>query len=307
MGRHPALTEQAIDTIKQTRGPSALAWLKRLPDILHTCEERWSLRIERTFPNLSYNFAASARQQVGTEVVLKVGMADDMEFRNESHALKIFDGRGAVRLLEFASDLGAMLLEQLDPGTALESLVNDEQSTIIAAGVMRRLWRPVPSTHAFPATTDWAKGLQRLRQRFNGGTGPLPTSLVELSEKLFVELHSSQAESVLLHGDLHYGNILSAQRQSWLAIDPKGLIGEPAYEVGALLRNPLPELLTMPNPKRILSGRLDQFSEYLGLDRDRLCSWGLAQAVLSAWWSIESNENGWQPTIKCAELLAELG
>ena len=79
------------------------------------------------------------------------------------------------------------------------------------------------------------------------------------------------SELVLLHRDLHHGTILlSAQRKSWLAIDSKGLLGEREYEVGAMLRNPMPKLLTQPQPERILSRRLDQLSEELEFDRDRL-------------------------------------
>src|SRR5438128_12681264 len=95
-------------------------------------------------------------------------------------------------------------------------------------------------------------------------------ALLEEAETLYAELSASMAEPVLLHGDLHHDNILSATRQPWLAIDPKGLIGEPAYEVGAWLRNPLPQLLHMPQPGRILARRVDQFAEELGLERTRV-------------------------------------
>ena len=114
------------------------------------------------------------------------------------------------------------------------------------------------------------------------------------------------AEPMLLHGDLHHDNILSAERQPWLAIDPKGIVGEPAYEVGALLRNPWSVLLDMPQPGRILARRVDQLAEELGFDRARIVGWGIAQAVLSAWWCLEDHYPGWEFSIGCAELLAEL-
>jgi len=113
-------------------------------------------------------------------------------------------------------------------------------------------------------------------------------------------------EPVLLHGDLHHDNILAAERQPWLAIDPKGLVGEPEYEVGALLRNPMPGLLAIPHPERVLARRLDILAESLGFDRDRLRAWGLAQAVLAAWWSIEDHGQGWETWIACAALLDRL-
>jgi streptomycin 6-kinase len=114
------------------------------------------------------------------------------------------------------------------------------------------------------------------------------------------------APPVLLHGDLHHHSILSAERQPWLALDPKGVVGEPAYEVGAFLRNPLPWLLDQPDPRRVMARRLDQLAGDLGFDRARLLSWGLAQAVLSAWWSFWDHRHGWEGGLACAELLAAL-
>jgi streptomycin 6-kinase len=164
----------------------------------------------------------------------------------------------------------------------------------------------MPPEHPFPSVAEWAAGLGRLRDHFGGTSGPFPTTLVEAAEGLFTELISSMSEPVLLHGDLHHANILAAERQPWLALDPKGLVGEPAYEVGAFLRNPMPQLFAAPQPGRILARRVDQLAEELGFDRARLLGWGLAQAVLAAWWSFEDHGYGWEPWIACAELLAAL-
>ena len=127
-----------------------------------------------------------------------------------------------------------------------------------------------------------------------------------MRQHLFAELLGSQSEPVLLHGDLHHDNILAAERQPWLALDPKGIVGEPAYEVGALLRNPMPGILALPDVRGVLARRLDQFAEELTLERQRLLGWGIAQAVLSGWWSYEDHGHGWEPAVACAEILASL-
>jgi streptomycin 6-kinase len=127
--------------------------------------------------------------------------------------------------------------------------------------------------------------------------------LVERAEATFTEFLATPYEPVLLHGDLHHGNILTAQREPWLALDPKGVVGEAAYEVGAFLRNPMPRLLQGPDPGRLLARRVDQMAEELGFDRERLLRWGIAQAVLSAWWSYEDHGHGWEPAIACARYL----
>ncbi|MEO5951195.1 MAG: aminoglycoside phosphotransferase family protein, partial [Chloroflexia bacterium] len=176
------------------------------------------------------------------------------------------------------------------PGAMLSSVEDDAEATSIAASVMRQLRHPVPADHSFPYVEDWARGMDRLRGEFNGSTGPFPAYLVERAEGLFAELLPSQAERVVLHGDLHHFNILSAERQPWLSIDPKGVIGEPAYEIGALIRNPTPQILVEPNLASILKRRIEQLSGELVLDRQRIYGWSLAQAVLSAWWTYEDRE-----------------
>jgi len=190
-------------------GTAGAEWLKRLPILVAECEQRWSLSVGAPFEPLSYNYVAPAVRTDGADVVLKVGFPNP-ELLAETEALGIFDGRGIVRLLDSDHDQGVMLLERLKPGTPLLSILDDQRATSIAAQVMRQLWQPAPFEHSFPTVEKWAAGLKRLRQRFNGGTGPLPARLVEEAERLFEELIGSTDEVVLLHGDLHHDNILAA-------------------------------------------------------------------------------------------------
>jgi len=287
-------------------GEEGRAWIERLPTILAVCEQRWGLIIGFPF-DLSYNYVAPAVRSDGTSVVVKACLPDGESTQVE--ALRLFDGCGMVRLLEYDEGDEVMLLERLRPGTLLSTVEDDEKATSIAASVMRQMWRPVPQERAFPTVFDWGEGFARLRQHYSGGCGPFPPALLEEAETLFAELSASMAKPVLLHGDLHHENILAAERQPWLAIDPKGLVGEPAYEPGALLRNQLSVVLEDPRPGRVLARRVDQLAEELGLDRARVRGWGLAQAVLSVWWSIEDFgrlENYDMETLACAELLAAI-
>lgn len=296
----------------EVHGTAGREWLDGLPALLMDLARRWSLALGQPFPNLSYNYAAPAARADGTAAVLKVGVPHK-ELLSEIAALRLFDGRGAVRLLEADPAIGALLLERVEPGTPLLELEerDGEEATRIAATVMRQLWRPAPVEHSFPTVARWELGFTRLRARFGGGTGPLPAALVEEAERLFAELDASAAAPALLHGDLNYGNSLRAGAgrgagQPWLAIDPKGLVGEPAYETGVLLRDPLPRLLRRPQPGGILARRVDLLAEALGFERERIRGWGLAQAVLSAWWSIEDHGHGWEGAVACAELLREI-
>ncbi|HEY69627.1 MAG TPA: phosphotransferase [Anaerolineae bacterium] len=289
----------------ELHGRVGIEWLSRLPSMLDECSERWSLAIEPPFEPLSYNYVAPATLPDGHGVVLKVGVPNP-ELLTEIEALQIFNGRGSVRLLDARPEQGILLLERLKPGESLTAVSDNEKAISVAVRVMKQLWRPAPAQHSFPTVRRWASGLERLRKAFDGGSGPFPKELVNTAETLFAELIPSSHSPMLLHGDLHHSNILSAEREPWLALDPKGVIGEAAYEVGALLRNPIPQLLDAPQPKRILARRVDQMAEALGFDRERLLGWGISQAVLSAWWSFEDHGYGWEPAIACAEHLTTL-
>lgn len=285
------LTPRFISTIVGTFGDDGRAWLEQLPGLIAAFEQRWNITIGPAFPNLSYNYVAPATDASGAELVVKIGVPNP-ELKTEAEALKIYDGHGSVRLHDADLAGGVLLLERIIPGTMLVDLPDDAIATEIAADVMRQLWRPPPAEHAFPTVQRWSRALDTLRDRFDGGTGPLPENMVTLAQSLFAELFASMAEPVVLHGDLHHANILAAERQPWLAIDPKGIVGEPAYEVGALLHNPLPQLLAQPDPRRTLMRRVDILSERLGFDPQRMIAWGVAQAVLAACWSAEEGEAG---------------
>jgi len=267
-------------------GEEGRAWLDRLPIILAACEERWNLTIGAPVGNLSFNYVAPAVLSDGTKVIVKTGLTD--EFPSQPEALRRFDGHGMVQLLAYDEHDAAMLLERLKPGTSLRAVEDDEAAISAAADVMRKIWRPLPQRHyPFPTVCDWGKGFARVRKRYDGGTGPFPSAMFGKAEKLYAELSASMAESVLLHGDLHQDNILSAEREPWLAVDPKGVIGEPAFETGALLRNFWPDILVIPNQKQLMARRLDQLSAELGFDRERIYDWGFSKAVLSVVWGIE--------------------
>jgi streptomycin 6-kinase len=146
--------------------------------------------------------------------------------------------------------------------------------------------------------------MRLLREQFGGTTGPFPERLVIMAERLFNELLANMEPSVVLHGDLQHYNLLAAERQPWLAIDPKGVVGEPAYEVGALLRNPSPHVYQWPDLERTLERRVDQLSEELGFSKERIKGWGIAQAVLSAWWTYEDHGRVSEGAMRIAALLA---
>jgi len=245
------------------------------------------------------------------------------EMKSEMAALKLFNGDGACKLLDYDEERCWMLIERLNPGVILAEMEDDEEATHIAAEVMKRIWRPLESDSLlsvreqaqiqkqasglqsqFIQLTDWFDGLKRLRKMYDGGTGPLNEKLVERVESLVKDFFAENHNPVLMHGDFHHFNILSSER-GWLVIDPKGVIGPAGYEVGPFMMNPWEDLLKRSNHKSLIKRRIDILHEHLGFERERILEWSLAHAILSAWWSIEDNTDG-EYAMQVAELLASL-
>jgi streptomycin 6-kinase len=302
------LVDEAVRrTLLTNRGPEAEVWLGLLPGLLECAVARWQLHDLAPFPDLSFNWAGHAHLADGTPVVLKV-CPPDREFHSEAAALRLFHGRGSVQLLGVEPEDGALLLERLLPGKMLTTLPDDDEATRIACRVMRDLWVPAPTdpelAALFPTVERWFQGFVRLRQTFHGGTGPFPATLVEEAERLAAALLAENDRSTLLHGDLHHFNILTSQR-GWVAIDPKGVVGDPAYETAALLHNPWDRIMTRPDPAGLFSRRITIMAEELGIDGRRILAWGLSHAVLSAWWCYESCSD-WRGAIAQGEVLFHL-
>ena len=290
-------------SIVDVHGDAGRDWVSRLPEILARTAARWELRLGEPFEDAQYAFVAPASRSNGERVVVKA-TPPHAAFDLEAEALRAFDGRGAARLLELDPE-GILLLERVEPGGSLVSVAlrDDGHATSMATGLMRELRRDALPDAAFPTEHAHTHSLRHFRARFDGGAGPLPNRLLATAEQLVSELLASSPAPVLLHGDLHHRNILAARRSPWLAIDPKGIAGDPAFEAGALLRNPIPELLVMERPERVVARRIDQVADELGLDRSRVWAWGLVQAVLAACWGYEDHgAAGFEPWFRCAEL-----
>jgi len=266
-------------------GAPGLAWLQRLPGLVEACTQQWSLTIGAPFPGPTISFVAPAALQDGTKVVLKISLPD-RETAHEADALRLLDGDGSVRLLAADPARCALLLERLEPGTSLLEVPDEDQANVIATGLLRRFWCPLPPGHPFDLAADraaeWALSVV---PEFLALGKPFEARLAEEAAVLFTELSVSREPSVLLHQDFHHGNVLSARREPWLIIDPKPLAGERAFDAGALLRDRRHALATASDGARIMARRLDLLADRLALDRTRMRDWGLAQAVELGLWS----------------------
>jgi streptomycin 6-kinase len=253
------------------RTPEGAAWLDRLPRALQILERRWSLKIGTPFAGEdgSCAWVAPVTQPDGTPAVLKLGMPH-MEAEHELQGLRFWNGDPTVRLLAADEELGAVLLERCEPGTALRSLPESAQDLVIA-GLLRRLWRPPSPPYPFRSL---AVLMDHWRDETLAHMGRWPDAgLVNEGLRLFRDLPSTAPTEVLLATDLHAGNVLRSERESWLIIDPKPFVGDPAYDATQHLFNCTERLRADPD------GTIGRISDLLGVARERVRLWTFARAA----------------------------
>src|SRR5689334_10024785 len=251
-----------------------------MPGNLTIKAAEWNVLLRETRETASSLLGFGLRD--GRPVVLKL----TKNMGDESHSgavLRAFNGNGAVRVIE--SEMGVVLLERLQPGEELVNLVRrgaDDEATRILVDVIEKLANHTAPAES-PTVADWGRGFDRYLQ---SGDTQVPRELIVAAQSLYQQRASSQRRTMLLHGDLQHYNVLFDRNRGWLAIDPKGVVGELEYEIGALLRNPieLPELFANRNT---IERRLEIVCTRLKLDHARTLQWCFAQAVLSAIWDVE--------------------
>jgi streptomycin 6-kinase len=295
------IPDEVVRMNVSANGAAGRAWLGSLPGLVEELTDRWSLTIGPAFTGGAVGFVAPAERLGGERLVLKVSFVDE-ETRHEPDALRLWDGDGAVRLVDADPARGALLLERLEPGTPLADHPDRSEAIGIACSLLKRLWRPLPDGHPFPLVRDLASRLaDELPGRFDRQDRPFDERLLRRAVDLCRGLAVSSEEAVLANRDFHLWNVLAAERESWLVIDPKPLVGERAFDTGHLLRTLLPERLDLGSVDTIV-GRL---AKELELEPAHVRRWAFVRSVDDALWglSVGGTDVGWD--VRCAHLLAE--
>jgi streptomycin 6-kinase len=280
-------------------GAAGRRWLASLPQLVADLTRRWELSgFGPVLPGGSHSWVAPVRSLHG-EGVLKIPLIDE-ENRLEAQALGLYRGEGAVRLLEFDSGSGAMLLERCTPGLPLSNHPDRDAAVETACGLLRRLWREPPPDHRFILVTDKAADWEaELSERLdNNGLDPRLRRLVRTAADAAGWFAREPARSVLVNRDAHLGNFLTARREPWLLIDPKPLVGDPAFDAGYLVGDLAG---ASPSPEQV-EGIVVQLASELGVDSGRIRGWALVRAVDNIFWYLERGGHA-GPTVALAEAL----
>jgi streptomycin 6-kinase len=253
------------------------AWLAALPDLLSDLVRAWDLDLGAPFGKSHVSYVAPAIR--GTErAVLKVQWPHE-ESGYEADALRTWDGDGAVRLLAEDENRHALLLEHCHPGSALGDAKSVDPIAVIV-DLLPRLWKPAgpPFKSLSMEAEEWSATLYSDWQ----AAGKLcDRGLIDAAAEFIEQLATSSREDVLVHQDLHGDNIIAAERQPWLAIDPKPLLAEREFSLAPIVRS-----FEFGHSRSAVIQRLDRLSLGLGLDRERVRGWTIAQTVA---WSFSSS------------------
>ena len=272
------------------RGPDWAAWVDRLPGLTRGLLDEWELRTDGWMMHGFCALVVPVRTPSGRPAVLKIGFPDD-ESEHEHLALQHWHGRGAVQLLRADPHRRAMLLERLHQERLTE--LWDLEACEVVAGLYAQLH--VPAIPQLRPLTDyvgqWAEEMAALPR-----SAPLPRRMVEQAVSLSRDFVADPASTgTMIHTDLHYENVMGADRQPWLAIDPKPVSGDPHYEVAPMLWNRMEELAAPERGQSIRDGlraRFHALVDHAGLDEERARDWVVVRMLNNACWRLRDAPEG---------------
>jgi streptomycin 6-kinase len=239
-------------------------WRAAAPAMADDVAAEWGLALGEPYTPGAVGHVVRAVDHDGMEAVLKLSFRD-RETELEPDALAAWNGNGAVRLIRRDAARHAMLIERCQPGTPLSS-AGGAQALDVLIGLLPRLWEPSPNGfHTLEDEVEyWFE--ERFETNRHG----------DVAAGIARELGPTQGELVLAHQDLHGANVLAAEREPWLVIDPKPLAAEREFAVVPIVRSP-----ELGHSKRDVLFRVDRLCDAFGLDRERVRGWVIVQTV--AW------------------------
>ncbi|MFH9084563.1 aminoglycoside phosphotransferase family protein [Streptomyces sp. NPDC017673] len=286
----PGELAQAQETYN---GAAGRAFVAALPDLAAGFLHRWRLTLDGPSMNGVSALVLPVVRADGLRAVLKLQLTDE-ESVGEPVALRVWDGDGAVRLLDHDPATGTMLLERLDESRMLSGLGDTREAVLVIARLLAHLT-------SFPAPP----GLRRLGDIAEAMLERTPRALPRIPDpgvrRILADCAAAVREVVhepgdrLLHWDLHDENVLAADRADWLAIDPKPLAGDPGFELWPALDNRF--------DAAEVRWRFDAMTDVLGLDRARARAWTLGRLLQNALWDVEDGRPVEDRRLEIARLL----
>ena len=261
-------------------------WFDDLPRIIRELEREWDISVGEPFPGIEYNLVVEAADRKGNAIVIKIAPPfETVEIHGEAKYLRLHEGKGVIRLFAEDRERKAILLERAVPGVALhERFVGDPFGCIDPAiKVLKRSLQASPDDMSdVPTLNEW---FDRFEKRFRG-TG-FPEEFAVRAIEVYRRLSANAAEKLYIHGDFHPGNVVTATREEFLIIDPKGIVGHIGYDIAVFLVNLERWQRENVDKSALLDESVRRFGEAFGLSQREVREWVFATLVIGDWWNFE--------------------
>ncbi|ANS63449.1 hypothetical protein SLINC_1225 [Streptomyces lincolnensis] len=273
-------------------GDEGRDWIARLPGLAGEMLERWELRRDGEPGAGEASLVLPVVRADGSGAVLKLQLPRE-EVDAALVGLRVWDGDGMVRLLDHDPDSGSMLLERLEP-RSLASVADDDTAMGVLAELQARLVA-VPAPQGLRALGDIAaEMLDQVPRAVTALADPADRRLLRAWASAVTDLVDEPGDR-MLHWDLHYDNVLAADREPWLAIDPEPLAGDPGFDLWPALNSRWDDVVAAGDSARVVRRRFDLLTGTLGLDRRRAAGWTRGRLLQNALWDIEDGETALDP------------
>lgn len=280
-----AVPDELIASYQRNGGEAEREWIAALPGQVDLFLEKWALEPDGPPRSGEASLVLPVLHADHGPAALRFQMPKD-ETRAALIGLRVWDGAGVVRLLDSDSVSCTMLLERLDGSRTLADVEDDDEAMTVLAGLMRRL-TSVTAPAGVPRLGEIAvEMVARTPEALSALVDPVDRELLASCAAVVGELAGEPGDR-FLHWDLHYGNVLAAEREPWLAIDPEPLAGDPGFDLWPALDSEWDSVVAAGDPIRLVHRRFDLLTEVLELDRERAAGWTLGRVLQNCLWDVE--------------------
>ena len=290
-----SLPSELVAHVNAMCGRRGELWFEELPQVIADLERKWNVAVGRPFPGIEFNYVAGAVGKDGEALVIKIAPPfETVEIYGEAMFLRVLAGRGAVRLFNEDRELNAILIERAEPGKALHEAFESSPIDCVepAIAVLKRILQPPPAEMSDVVTLDtWFKNFRRYQET------DFPKDLAEKALQIYERISQQSDRTFYIHGDLHPGNVVTAQREKFLAIDPKGIVGHVGYDIAVFLINLERWQRKAANLEELLSDAICRFASAFEFTEGEIREWVFVHMVIAAWWNFEDMSSLFDPEL----------
>jgi streptomycin 6-kinase len=294
------LSQDLVTHIAAICGSRGEAWFDELPEIVRKLESEWNLTVRDSFPGIEYNFVAPATMSDGREVVVKIAPPfERIEIYGEAKYLRTLDGDGAVRLVAENREMRAIVIERAIPGESLFEKFAERPIECVgpAIDVLKTILRPPPDDMTDVDTLDnWFDNFRRYTET------DFPPDRAAKALAIYERLSTQPGHNCYLHGDYHLGNVVTAERAEFLAIDPKGIAGHVGYDIAVFLINLHRWQEKNDDVARLIANAIAQFAKAFDMTEKEIREWTFATMVIGAWWNFDDMPELYDATVAMPDI-----